>query len=238
MGCCAACEASNSEANALLSVAPVTLAQLSILRFDPFAMEIQQYFHELLQTAAWTAQTELPSVTIKSLPTSRYSEKAPVMCLHLAPFQADDPAYVVQLLTDPKLRMSWDDMLGDCHEIQCCSRLLYYSLFRFPFPFKDRDFIETAVIFPSNSALTLVKYSTEECEVQSQAERGTTHFFVARVEAKDALVYVTVMAQMDLSLPFKQQILMRYASLLVKGWVGEFLKKAQEGRKDQSGLRN
>ena len=238
MGCCAACEASSSEPNAMLSVAPITLSQLSILRFDPFAMDIQQYFHELLQTAAWTANTELPSVTIKSLPTSRYSEKAPVMCLQLAPFQATDPAYIVQLLTDPKLRMSWDEMLGDCHELQSSSRTVYYSLFQFPFPFKDRDFIETAVILPSNSGLTLVKYSTEECEVQSQAERGTTHFFVARVKVREGLTEVTVMAQMDLSLPFKQQILMRYASLLVKDWVEEFIKKAQDGRKELSASMN
>lgn len=214
------------------SFAPVILSQLSILRFDPFAIEIQQYFHELLQTAAWTDNTELPSVAIKSLPTSRYSEKAPVMCLHLAPFPAADPTYIVQLLTDPNLRMSWDNLLGDCREISCSPRMVYYSLFQFPFPFKNRDFIETAAIIPSNSGLTLVKYSTEECEVQSQAERGTTHFFVMRVELRANLAYVTVMAQTDLSLPFKQQILMRYASLLVKDWVEEFLKKVEEGRKD------
>ena len=110
--------------------------------------------------------------------------------------------------------------------------MVYYSLFQFPFPFKNRDFIETAAIIPSNSGLTLVKYSTEECEVQSQAERGTTHFFVMRVEMRESLAYVTVMAQTDLSLPFKQQILMRYASLLVKDWVEEFLKKVEEGRTD------
>lgn len=238
MGCCTACELANDEPRALLGVMPVTLDQLSILRFDPFALEIQQYFYELLHSAAWVLNTELPLVSIKSIPSSRYSEKAPVMCLTLKPFPTTDPGFIVQLLTDPKLRMTWDNMLGDCHEVQTSPRLIYYSLFQFPFPFKNRDFLETAVVLPSASGLTLVKYSTEESDMKTQAERGTTHFFVAKVEMQQGMAHVTVMGQTDLSLPFKQQLLMRYASLIVKGWVDRFLKRVEEGRKVEPDSQN
>lgn len=223
MGCCALCESTPGEAKPLFP-RDGSLQHLNTLRYDPYALEMQRYFHELRNSPGWTVNAELPEVTIKSLPRSDFSERAPVFYLILKPIPNVDFSLLVKLLLEPDYRLSWDNTLTDYRELPSEAHKLYYSMYELPFPFKNRDFVETATVIPSPSGMHLVKYSTEECELRTNMERATTHFFVASAELTDEATEIVVMGQIDLNLPFKQQLLMRYAGDLFEDWVHSFIK--------------
>ena len=229
MGCCAICEATNSEARPFgrPEVGLHDLQHLAVLRYDPYALELQNYAMELKENAGWTTHAELPLVTIKSLQESKFSTAAPVFYLVLKPVKKVNLSAFVKLVLDPGDRLTWDTLISLYHELPVEGRKVYYTMYEFPFPFSNRDFIESATVIPSSFGFHIVKYSTSECEVPSKYERGFTHFFVATAEVKDDEVEISVVGQIDLSLPFKQQILMNYAKVIFEDWVTEFVKALQ-----------
>jgi hypothetical protein len=123
-----------------------------------------------------------------------------------------------KLMLDPVLRKQWDMQLSEYYEVKHTGRKVYYSMFAFPFPFKNRDFLDTVTVKLTNQRLTLIFYSTDECEIKTKNERGTTLFSVIHVQYHDSLMDITAVGQLDLKLPFTQHLFLGYAVAFADKW--------------------
>lgn len=209
MGCCA-----------LYQTEPRThTPSLSLhLPTDQYALELEHYATELLQTAPWLVLTEGPLVTISYLPHSRYSNKAPVFSLRLKPLPAIDLDYGVKMLIDPELRPQWDFQLSQYRVVPTSGRQVYYTRYEFPFPFRHRDLLEATSVLPKPSSASVIKYSTAECEVSTGLERAVMVFFVAALRVVEDCLEVVVTVQLDLHLPFIQ-VLQTQVAGVIEDWV-------------------
>lgn len=177
---------------------------------DPYALELDRYISDLLDSTLWQRHVDVQTVTISSLTGSRYSENVPVFSLRIRNLPAIDLNYGVKVLVDPEVRPQWDYLFSQYRAVDIPGRHVYYSLYEFPFPFKHRDLVETVSILVKPMSASVIKYSTSECEVDSGQERATMLFFVARLNIVGNTLEMGITAQLDIHVPgvplFKKQI--------------------------------
>jgi len=221
MGCCSICASEGLGFPSATSLDP--LYQADSMFVDPYSLELETYANELLDSAPWTLAADLPHVVIKTLPGSKFCAQSPVVCLDLLFGDKVDVAVVEALLLNPDARKIWDTRLSDFYQLEESPRSVYYTLVGFPFPFKNRDFVEIVTTRKHRNGTSIVMYSSDDHSFASRHERGTTHFTVVQIRP-DART--RIVAQFDLKLVIHQKLVGKYLVKVLDGWTKSLVQTA------------
>lgn len=219
MGCCSICASEGLGYPSPASLQPLYEADL----LDPYSLELEAYANELINTAPWSVAADLPHVMIKTLPGSKYCSQSPVVFLEVLFGDNVDEAVVEALLLNPEARKIWDTRLSDFYQLEESPRSVYYTQVGFPFPFKNRDFVEIVTTRKHSLGTSIVMYSSEDHSFASRHQRGTTHFTVVQISPT---ARTRIVAQFDLKLVIHQQIVEKYLVKVLDGWTKTLVQTA------------
>lgn len=190
---------------------------------DPYSFELEQYADELIATADWTLAADLPHAIIKTLPGSKFCPRSPVLYIEVQFGGKVDESVVESLLLNPDARKIWDTRLSDFYQLEDSPRSVYYTLVGFPFPFKNRDFVEIVTTRRHERGTAIVMYSSEEHIFASSHERGTTHFTVIQISPQ---ARTRIVAQFDWKLVVHQGLVSKYLVKILDGWTKTLVQTA------------
>lgn len=186
--------------------------------FDPYAVELERYTKDLCDNGEWTLLDDQAHVTIKTLRQSRYSDITPVIYLQVKFGEPVNPGVTEALLLNPDARKVWDTRLTDFYLVSDAPKQVYYTQLGFPFPFKNREFVEVVSRVSTQEETCIVMYSSDDHFLETDHERGTTHFTVIRIGSGRQVSEVTIVSQYDFKLVFNQQLLVKYIVSIMSEW--------------------
>ena len=203
---------------------------------DPYALELESYTKDLLDTAEWTLADEQAHVIIKTLNQSKFSDLSPVIQLQILFGEPVNTEVAEALLLNPDARKVWDTRLADFYQLEEGPKNVFYTRLGFPFPFKNRDFVEVVARLKRGSDTCIVMYSSDEHSLESKHEHGTTHFTVIRISSEPQLSQVNIVSQFDFKLMFNQQLLVKYIVSIMGEWTKALVQMVllNQGRVDRA----
>jgi hypothetical protein len=148
---------------------------------NPKILEVEQYAMTLLADPEWEIALEEDDCIVQTRIGSDYNDTLPVVFLEINVKGDFNLAAVSDVMCDPKTRLTWDkDSLADFRLVddETPDAKIMYSVNKFPWPMKNRDFVDYRYTRLLMDEVRVVFYGIEHADfpVVPGVVRGNTIF--------------------------------------------------------------